>query len=672
MIPFAKEKEFFTEIHGVKLSDPYRWLQDKDNPDVMKYIDQENDYAESILSKTGDLRDKLFAEMKDRHNPNEITAPRKEGNYLYYAKYSDGSAYPVFIRKSAESGKEEILIDQNELAKEKDFCSISLMRISPDEKKMLYAVDFKGDELYELHIVDIDSKKEIEAPIPNIFGDFEWAGDSKSFFYTLSDEAHRPCVLFYHVIGDSLNRDVKICEQENEEYGLYISVSNSKKYLFINMGAIDSSYVYILPLNDPLADIVALSPNKKGVEYHPYHVKDRFFLKTNENAQNFKILSASDVDFASWTEFIPTDDSIFIDDFEAFDSFVALKIRKDGRFEVKLLSIDSKEEEYVELPEKFGTVEFVGNRESSSDYLRFSFESFVTPVSIFEYHFSSKKLEEIWERKIGNYNKENYSMDRIFATSHDGVKIPITIFYKKDIFKKGESPCFLMGYGAYGYSYDPSFFTDWISLADRGFLCAVAHIRGGEELGRAWYDNGKLLNKKNTFLDYIASAEFLKESKFADRIVAYGRSAGGLLMGAVLTMKPEAFDLVSAEVPFVDTLNTMLDETLPLTIGEYNEWGNPNVKKYFDYIKSYSPYDNITNKLYPPVFMYTALNDTRVMYWEPLKFMAKFRKVGIDTEKSILLIDKSCGHGGYSGRYGRIKEKSALYSFILLNLGLIK
>ena len=671
MIPFAKEKEFFTEIHGIRLSDPYRWLQDKDNPDVMKYIDQENDYAEGILSKTGDLRDKLFAEMKNRHDPNEITAPIKDGNYLYYAKYSDGSAYPVYLRKSVSTEKEEILLDQNKLAKDKDFCSISLMRISPDEKKMLYGVDFKGDELYELHVVDIATKKELEAPIPDIFGDFEWAGDSKSFFYTLSDEAHRPCVLFYHVICDSLNRDVKICEQENEEYGLYISVSNSKKYLFIHMGANDSSYVYILPLNDPLADIVALSPNKKDVEYIPYHVKDRFFLKTNDGAKNFKILSSLESDFLSWDEFIPEDDSDFIDDFEAFDSFVALKIRKDGRFEVKLLSIDSKKEEYVELPEQFGTVEFVGNKESSADYLRFSFESFVTPVSVFEYHFSSKNLKRIWERKIGNYCKDHYCMDRIFATSHDGVQVPITIFYKKDVFKKGESPCFLMGYGAYGYSYDPSFFTDWISLADRGFLCAVAHIRGGEELGRTWYDNGKLLNKKNSFLDYISCAEFLKESKFTDRIVAYGRSAGGLLMGAVLTMKPETFDLVSAEVPFVDTLNTMLDETLPLTIGEYNEWGNPNSKKYFDYIRSYSPYDNIADKEYPPVFMYSAMNDTRVMYWEPLKFMAKFRKVGKNTEKSILLIDKSCGHGGYSGRYGRLKEKSALYAFILLNFDLI-
>lgn len=666
IVPRAEERDYSYELFGVETRDEYKWLQDKDDPKVMEYIDAENSYADDVMSEAKELRNLLFQEIRDRIDENEISSRVKDGDFLYYSKYKKDLAYPIYCRRLIGSPDEEILLDQNKLAEGHDFCSLAPIKISHDGSKMLYGVDYDGAESFELHVADISSGEEIGTPILGAFGDFEWAADGESFFYTVSDEANRPYSLFLHTLGRDRERDVRLYEVEDREYSLYIESSKSKKYLFVVASAINSSYVDFIPLAEPLKDPSSLSPRIQGVEYYPYHAEGRFYLRTNDKSLDFKIISAEDLEPLEWFDSILAEDGRYIEDFEAFDEFIAIKERKNGNFYIRIVSKNF--DGYVDLPDNPISVSFIENVSSNSPCLRFSIESFTTPLAVFDYYFMDCRLVEVWRRNVIGYDSSLYDSIRLFARSRDGVSIPITAAYRKDRFVKGSSPCFLMGYGAYGYSYDPSFSSDLVSLMDRGFMCATAHVRGGEELGRKWYLDGKLLKKKNSFYDYVSCCEFLKSEGFVGKIAAYGRSAGGLLIGASLTMRPDVMDMAVLEVPFVDALNTMLDESLPLTAGEYNEWGNPHNKEYFDYIRSYSPYDNIAEVKYPPLFIYAAWNDTRVMYWEPLKFMAKIRKARKDDNVSILKFDKSCGHFGASGRYDRLKEKAYLYSFIIFFL----
>lgn len=668
-VPVAKTKEYTEEVNGVILSDPYRWLQDKESPAVRSYIDEENAYAEAVMSETGSLRQDIFEEIKARLDENETSAPVKDRGWLYYHRYEEGKSYPIYCRKKSADAEEEVILDQNELAEGEDFCSISQMRISPDGSKMLYGADFAGDEYFEIISVDLNTGEEYGEIIGKTTGDFEWDADGKGFFYTVPDDTRRPYSLFYHREGTDPERDVRLYSEDDCEYGLYIARAKSGKYLFVILGANDSSHSGIIPLGDPEADIRFLSYKRKGIDTTVYHACGRFFMRTNEDAENFKIMYAEDNEALEWKELIAHNENILIDDFEPFDSFAALKIRENGELKARVFTYDFEFDSVIDIPAKYGSLDFTGNKSSDAGFLRFSCQSNINPPAVYEWDFGTKSLSKTWEKKVNGYDPSLYSCERIFAPSHDGKQIPMTIVYRKDAFKKGESPCFLMGYGAYGYSYDPSFSSAWISMLDRGFLCATAHIRGGEEMGRKWYLDGKLLNKKNTFLDFISCAEYVKKSGLAGKTAVYGRSAGGLLIGAVYTMRPDAFDMAAAEVPFVDALNTMLDESLPLTVGEFNEWGNPRDPKYFEYIRSYSPYDNIKATEYPPLYMYSALNDTRVMYWEPLKFMAKLRKTRTDSNVSILSLAKTCGHFGASGRYDGIMEKAQLFAFVISTIG---
>lgn len=666
--PRAEERPWSDVVCGVRIEDPYRWLQDRDDPAVREYVRAENAYADSVMEGMSGLCGELRSEIRGRMREDESTAPVREGDWDYYDRFVEGKAYPIKCRRRAGGGPEEVILDQNALAEGRSFCAVSSVRVSADGRRMLYGVDFSGDELYDVRCVDLASGREIDCGVAGVSGDFEWASDGRRFFYTALDDARRPFQLLLHTVGSDPERDVRLFSEEDCEYGLYISPSLSRRFLFVILMANDSCHSGFIPLDDPEADVRFLSPKVKGVEAFPFHAAGRFYLRTNEDAPNFRIDESPDSGELSWRAVVPHSPDSFIDDFEAFDDFVALKERRGGELGVRILSSGFSEERAVELPCRFGSCEFEGNRSSSSGVLRFSCQSNVMPKAVYLWRFADGSLERIWSRSVPGYDPSLYETERIFAVSHDGERIPVTAVYRRDRFVRGQSPCLLMGYGAYGYSYDPEFSSPWISLMDRGFMCATAHVRGGQEMGRRWYTEGKLLKKRNTFLDFLACCDHLKSSGTVGKIAVYGRSAGGLLIGAVLTMRPGAFDLAAAEVPFVDALNTMLDESLPLTVGEFSEWGNPRVREYFDYIRSYSPYDNVRRTEYPPVYLYSAMNDSRVMYWEPLKFMARLRRDRTDSNVSILTLADCRGHFGASGRYDSIDEKARLFAFVISGL----
>ena len=663
--PVAKEIPLETELNGDVRIDNYQWMQDKDDSAVTNYINAENDYLESVMKNSEGLVDNLYAEMKSRICETYETAPVKDGDYNYYYRYEEGKSYPIYCRKSDKG--EELLLDQNKLIGDNKFCSLASLKISPDTKMLMYSVDFQGDEIYEIRIKNLEKEYELDDIIKETSGSCEWANDGKSFFYTVCDETRRPYKLFHHALGTLQERDTVLFTEENQEFYFGIEKSRSKKYLFLISGAHDSSFAKYISLEDPSMEIVPLTDYKKGVEIYPEHRDGYFYFRTNENALDFKVTISKESSPFEQSDFIPHQKGVMIEDIMAFEKFLIIKQRKNGIFELFAVDETAKKIADISLNNKYAEPSLLGNKMFATDILRYSYESFITPYTSYDYNVLTGENKFVKQKEVPGYNSSLYETDRLYASSHDGLRIPISIFYKKDMLKKGENPFFLIGYGAYGYSYDPLFSANLLSLVDRGFVCGIAHIRGGSELGRDWYLNAKFLQKKNTFFDFIACAEYLIAEKWSakDKLCISGRSAGGLLMGAVTTMRPDLFALTVAEVPFVDSLNTMLDETLPLTIGEYEEWGNPNKKEFYDYMKSYAPYENIKEINYPAMFFFTALNDIRVMYWEPLKFIAKIRKYKTDDNVVVLQTDCHSGHRGASGRYDSIKEKAIQYAFVL-------
>ncbi len=667
--PVAKEVLSVSEIHGHKREDYYKWLQERDDPAVMNYIESENNYFDGIMKKFAELTGLLYDEMKSRISGSDSSAPVKDGIYEYYFRYEDGLSYPIYCRKSG-GGEEEVILDQNLLARGSKFCAIGSLRVSDDHKYLLYSVDFSGNEIFEIRVKNLIEGFELDDIISETSGECLWANDGRSFFYTALDETHRPCRLFSHSLGTLQERDVQLYYEENQSFFLGIERSRSREYLFLIMASQDTSFVKYINLNDPSSDIMPLVEQVKGKEYYPEHRPGYFYLRTNDEAPNFRIVVSADSAPFEWSDFVPHSQDALIEHVEAFERFLVVKQRRNAAFEIHIFDSSAKRIASIPLPDPYASLDLMGNRVFAAGDIRFSCESFVMPPTAFDYNVDSGDLKVVKRKNIPNYDESLYESTRLFVKSHDDVMVPVTLVHKKGVGAGDESPLFLIGYGAYGYSYDPSFSISLLSLIDRGFVCGIAHIRGGEEMGRQWYLDGKFFKKKNTFFDFISCCEYLISEKWTvkEKLVVSGRSAGGLLMGAVATMRPDLFSIVVAEVPFVDTLNTMLDETLPLTVGEYDEWGNPNRKEFYDYMLSYSPYDNIRHISYPSMFFFTALNDTRVMYWEPLKFVAKLRKYKTDENLLLLKTDCSSGHRGASGRYDSIQEKAVQYSFVLNNI----
>jgi len=669
--PIAKIIPHKTTIHDKERIDNYFWLRERDNPEVIKYLEAENKYTEEMMKSTEGLQETLYNEMKGRIKETDVSVPVKIDDYYYYNRTEKDKQYEIHCRKKGSlDAQEEIILDENTLAEGKDYFSIGVFEVSPDHRLLAYSTDTEGSEKYIIYIKDMTTGELLKEMIPNTYYSLEWTNDSKTFFYNTLDDSMRPYKVFRHILGTDPKDDVLIYHEKDEAFYADISKSKSKAYIFITLGSNTTTEVRYLGADRPTEEFKLIYPRQHEMEYYVEHQGDNFFIVTNDNARNFKLVKApiSDPSKENWVDVIPHSDSVRIDSVDTFMNYLVIYEREDGLKKIRIMNTAKNKTYYVDFPEPAYSYWEGDNPNYDTNILRFGYTSLVTPNSIFDYNMDTKERELKKRDEIpSGYDPSLYQSERIFAKASDGISIPISLVYKKSIAKEGRNPLLLYGYGSYGVTTEPEFSISRLSLLDRGFIYAIAHVRGGEEMGRYWYEQGKLLNKKNTFTDFIACAEHLISEKYtsSDKLAINGGSAGGLLMGAVTNMRPDLFDVVVAEVPFVDVMNTMLDPSLPLTVTEYEEWGNPNDKQYYDYMMSYSPYDNIVAKGYPNMLITTSLNDPRVNYWEPTKWTAKLR--ALKTDKNVLLLktNMGAGHGGASGRYDYLKEIAFKFAFIL-------
>jgi oligopeptidase B len=674
--PVAEIKPKVDTLFGHEMVDDYYWLRERDNPQVIDYLKAENAYTDAVMKHTEDLQEKLYQEMLSRIKETDMSVPVRWGEYYYYSRTEEGKQYQINCRKKGSlDAEEETLLDVNQLAQGKDYMYVGGYKPSPDHNLLAYAYDSTGNERYVLRVKDLRTGKLLPDVVDSISPSFEWANDNRTLLYTVTDEAWRPYKLFRHNLGDDSENDALVYHEKDDAFFLDIAKSKSTDYLFIELESQTTSEVYYLRADSPTGEFELIHPRQQEMEYSVYHRADRFYIVTNDEAKNFKLMRApiSDPSKSNWEEVIPHRDSVKLDRIEIFGDFMVLYERENGLRQIRIRDFGTEEVHRIEFPEPVYTCWGEWNPEYNSRLLRFAYMSFITPESVYDYNMETKE-RELKKRKevLGGYDPDLYQSERVFATAGDGTRIPISMVYRKGTPKDGTSPLYLYGYGAYGISMDPYFSSNRFSLIDRGFIYAIAHVRGGGEMGRYWYDDGKLLNKKNTFTDFISAAEHLIEQKYTstERLVIDGGSAGGLLIGAVVNMRPDLFGVVIADVPFVDLMNTMLDESIPLTVIEYEEWGNPNHKEYFDYMLSYSPYDNVQAKDYPDMLILAGLNDTRVQYWEPAKWTAKLRAMKKDSRRLLLKTEMGSGHGGVSGRYSRLREIAFDYAFVLDVLGI--
>lgn len=673
--PIAPRRPHPITQHGRTRNDDYFWMRQRDNPDVIAHLQAENTYADAMLAHTNALQQQLFEEMKGRIKEQDVSAPAKDGEYLYYTREEPGRQYPIHCRKRhSEGAPEEILFDENVLAEGHEYFRVGNFEVSPDHRRLAYSIDTAGSELYTLHIKDLDSGEVLADRIHNTYYGLQWANDNCTLFYITLDEAKRPYKIFRHVIGDAIANDVLMWHERDEQMYVNLDKSASKQYIIFSLNAFDNAEVHLLRADEPLAAPVLFHPRRKGVEYTIDHANGAFFIWTNEDAQNFKLMTApaDNPSREHWRDLIPHRSDVYLEFRLLFKHHLVRFEREGGMRRIRICNHDSTNEREVAMPEPAYAVMPVDNREYDSDTLRFAYQSMITPAQIVDYDMNTGAWTVRKEQEIpSGYDKSQYVTERIEATASDGKRVPISIAYKKGVPLDGSAPLVLYGYGAYGASIEPWFNTRHLSLLERGVIFARAHVRGGAEKGRAWYDDGRLLNKKNTFTDFITCAEHLIAQGYtsAQRLGAWGASAGGLLMGAITNLRPDLFKAVLAEVPFVDVVNTMSDASIPLTAMEWDQWGNPADEKFFDYLMSYSPYDNMEAKAYPNILATAGLNDPRVAYWEPMKWVAKLRATKTDNNWLLLKTNMGAGHGGASGRFDALVEEAFQYAFFLDRLG---
>ena len=673
--PVAKIVPKTDTVHGDIRVDNYFWLREKTNPEVIAHLEAENKYTEAMTAHTKPLQEQLYKEMLGRIVETDLDVPEKLDDYFYYSRTEEGKQYPIKCRKKGSlDAPEEILLDINKEAAGFEHFDVGSFAVSPNHMLLAYAVDTTGGEEYTIYVRDLVTGKNIADAIPNTYS-IEWAADNKTIFYTTLDATHRPYRLWKHTLGADPATDPIVYEEKDESFYVGITSTKSKEYLFLAMGSISSNEYRYIKSDAPDSEWKIIAPRRKDVEYSVDHHGDRFYIVTNDGAKNFKVVYApvADPGPANWVEFLPHRAAVKVDAVESFANHMVVYEREDGLKKLRIIDLNTGNFHYVDFPEPVYTYSGANNPEFETDIVRFTYNSLVTPKSVFDYNMSTKSRELMKEYEVkGGYDKSQYTSERIFATAKDGAKVPISIVYKKGVKLDGTSPLLLYAYGSYGISMDPSFSSNRLSLLDRGVIYAIAHIRGGDEMGRQWYDDGKLLKKKNTFTDFIACAEHLIAEKYtsANRLGAYGGSAGGLLMGVIATTRPDLFEVVYASVPFVDVINTMLDESIPLTVIEFDEWGNPKNKEYYDYMLSYSPYDQAKSQDYPHMLVDAGLNDPRVGYWEPAKWVAKLRSVKTDKNDLVFKIEMGAGHMGASGRYDYLKDIAFEFAFILDHLGI--
>ncbi|MBX9602683.1 MAG: S9 family peptidase [Bryobacteraceae bacterium] len=674
--PAAKIVPKVMEHHGDKRVDNYFWLRDRDDPDTIRYLEAENTYTAASMKHTDALQSKLYAEILGRIKETDLSVPVKRDNFYYYSRTEKGKQYPIYCRKKGSlEAPEEILLDANILAEGQKYFQLGNFEISPDHKLLAYSTDTAGDESYTLYIKDVAAGTLLPDRVKDTYYSLEWASDNKTLFYTTYDAARRPDKVWRHELGGA--KDTLVYHEPDERFTVGVNKTRSREFILININSSLTTEVRYIRASEPGAPFRPILPRVQDTEYDVEHNGEYFYIRTNDGAKNFRLVRApiADPSKKNWQELIPGRDRVTIEGIDAFRNHLVAVERDNGLPKIRIRRLADASEHFVDFPEPVYTAVPGGSAEYDTTTLRFSYTSLVTPNSVYDYDMETKKRTLMKRQEVlGGYDPSQYTSERIFAKAPDGVEVPVSLVYKKGFARNGKAPALLYGYGSYGLNSDPTFASDRLSLLDRGFVFAIAHIRGGADLGKFWHDDGKMMKKKNTFTDFIAAAEALIAGKYtsSNRLAIMGGSAGGLLMGAVVTLRPDLFHAVVAKVPYVDNLNTGLDATLPLTVGEYEEWGNAEKDKtYYDYIKSYSPYENTGKLKYPNMLVTGGLNDPRVSYWEPAKWVAKMRAVADKGSGKLLLkTNMGAGHFGASGRYERIKETAFDYAFLLDMMGI--
>ena len=673
-IPIAKKVPQELTIHNDVRIDNYYWLNDKNNPEVIDYLNAENVYTKQMTLHTQEFQKSLFEEMKGRIKEDDSSVPYKLNGYWYLTKYEAGRDYPIYVRKKKTlEAEEELLFDCNDMAKDHAYFNLGGISISPDNTLAAFSTDTVSRRQYTIQIKNLITGEIYSDKILNTTGSATWANDDKTLFYSMKDEVTlRSHKIFKHKLYSDSKTDIEVFHETDETFNTFVYKSKSKKYLIIGSSSTLSSEYRFLDADAPDGRFNIFQERTKKLEYSIAHYNGSFYIISNkDDATNFKISKTSEKTTGkeNWQDVIPHRASVLIEDIEIFKDYLVVNEREHGLNKLRIISWNKEEDYYLPFNSETYTTYIGNNPDFESDMLRYGYNSLTSPSSVIDYNLKTKQSEIKKELEVlgGTFKKENYESQRIWATASDGVKIPISLVYKKGMALDGSNPLLQYAYGSYGSTIDPSFSSIRLSLLDRGFIYAISHVRGSEYLGREWYECGKLLTKKNTFTDFIACSKYLIQEKYTSNqhLYAYGGSAGGLLMGAIININPELYHGVLAAVPFVDVVTTMLDDTIPLTTGEYDEWGNPNELKYYNYMKSYSPYDNIEEKDYPNMLVTTGLHDSQVQFWEPAKWVAKLRDMKTDSNKLLLHTDMDSGHGGASGRFESLKEVALEYAFLL-------
>ncbi len=682
--PVAKKIPYTLEKHGHKRTDNYYWLNQREDPNVISYLEAENAYTEAIMKPTEVLQEKLFEELKGRIKQNDMSVPYNLNGYSYYTRYEEGQEYPIYCRKEllrtenealSPSTKEEIMMDVNFMAEGYSFYSMGGISVSDDNILAAYFVDTVGRRKYTLHFKNLQTGEILPDAIEDVAG-FAWAADNKTIFFGKKDpQTLRPYQVYRHTIGEDVKKAVLVFEEKDETFNASVFRTKSKAYIMIGSFSTLSSEYHYISADKPTEKFKIFQQREAEHEYFIDHYADKFYIRTNWNAKNFRLMetSTAQTDKKNWKELVAHRPDVLLEDMDIFKEYLVLSERIKGLTALRVRPWNGSQEHYLDFGEATYTAYSSTNPEFDTNVLRYSYTSMTTPSSVYDYDMGSKVKTLLKQQEVvGGYNAEEYQAERLFAKTSDGTEIPMSVVYKKGINKEGKNPLLLYGYGSYGNSLDAYFSSVRLSLLDRGFVYVIAHIRGGEEMGREWYENGKMFKKKNTFTDFIACAEYLVAQKFTspEYLIAEGGSAGGLLMGAVMNMRPDLFKGIIAQVPFVDVITTMLDESIPLTTGEYDEWGNPNEKEAYDYMLSYSPYDQVETKAYPNLLVTTGLHDSQVQYWEPAKWVAKLREMKTDSNILLLKTDMEAGHGGKTGRFKQFYDIAFEYAFMFHLLGI--
>ena len=668
IIPTTLEK--FDDIR----IDNYFWLNDRENPEVIDYLNKENDYYKEMTAHTNDLQKELFEEMKSRIREDDQSVPYLYNGYYYITRFETGSDYPIYSRKKGSlSSNEEIMFNCNELAKEHKYFKLGGLSVSSDNQYIAFALDTIGRRIYTIQIKNLVTGEIFSDKIENTSGDSTWANDNSTLFYTRQDEKTlRSDKVYKHKLNTDSANDSLVYFEKDDTFSVEVTKEKSKKYIVISSSSTMTTEFRTLLADQPDGEFKIFQKRVRGLEYDIAHFGDHFYVLTNkDDATNFKLMKTPELATTkeNWVDLIPHREDVLIEDIDIFSHFLVVTERFNGLNTIRIMPWSGEGAYYLPFESETYTAYTSTNVDFDTDILRYGYQSMATPASIIDFNMRTKEKQIMKEQEVlgGKFDKNNYNEERVWATAQDGTKVPISIVYRKELKKDGNNPLLQYAYGSYGYSMDATFSSTRLSLLDRGFIFAIAHIRGGEDLGRQWYDEGKLLNKKNTFTDFIDCSNYLIANKFTSptHLYAEGGSAGGLLMGVIANIAPELYNGIIAQVPFVDVVTTMLDDTIPLTTGEYDEWGNPNVKKFYNYIKTYSPYDNVKTQDYPSMYVSTGLHDSQVQYWEPAKWVAKLRELKTDTNAIYLDTNMNAGHGGASGRFEALKELAKEFSFLL-------